>query len=397
MIFLIAFCIFFIKFLEQKKNRKYKFFAGLFLGFLFYSTVYWWLYVWLSVALFLIYYVLRVRKDLKEIIEVIVIGMIVGIPAIVFNYWQLGILQDGIKRAAMLIEVQDSLSLLVLPRGYIIFFIISFTAFLIARNFSEKGVFLLISAFCGIILLFVEPLTGIYLQMAHHIWFMLKFFNRIVIGFFLEKVEDYSKVLAVILVFIMFVGFLISWSKFFVDKRNSYHNQDLSKILQWINRSTDKKDVIVMEDISSSGYAQTEIILSLTGRYVFHVYANYFSDLKDWEVFERFILKEKLLSSDISEISKKNCSCLGLWDMAACFGLPKGLNISDFSSADSYFRYIIEEAEKFLPNERYIKSLMQKYRIDYVIRRKPKNQSETYLHPITQIGDFYIYKFQFQE
>lgn len=396
MVFFIAFYISFVKFLERKRDKKYKILSGTFLGLLLYSTVFWWLYVWLSVAFFLIYHIIKKSRDLRDIFEVIILGTVVGFPALVFNYFQMEILQDSIKRSAMLIKVSDPLSILVLPRGYIIFFIIALAAFLISRDLSEKRVFLLLSSLCGLVLFFFEPLTGIYLQMVHHIWFQFKFLNRVLIGSIIERIESCSKVISVALAFVMFLGFLISWGKFFIDHRKIHPVEDLSRISRWVERNTDKSDVITMDDISSVGeYTLTELRLSMTGRYILHSSANYFSDFKDWEVFERFLLREKLLGSDIREISGRNCSWLGIWDMRACFGLPEGFDISNFDTP-SYLDMIRRESEKLLSDESYVAGLMRKYKVDYVIRRKPKKETETYLHPITQIGEFYIYRFVFR-
>ncbi len=434
MIFFLIFYLFFIDFLDSDSSKRIsKTFVGLSLGIVFYSSSYWILYLLSSVFIMILYLAFLKKRDvLKALIYILFIGFSVGVPAIVFNYFQLGFLKEGLSRGGYFVKgagykVSQEFYL------FLIFFCFSAISFLASRVFSLKSLFIFFSSLAGLVLITLDLLSVLPFSMLlyHHLTFPFNFFNRILFGFALEKISGSIKVFGRFFLVIISIIFIFSWFRFFVFffgenrsdelqdwaweiiKVNVEHQRKIQRISEWIGVNTSEESVIVVEGHGSSVIKYDELfdelkVSVMTGRYLLHSVINFFSDMSDREVFERFLLREKLLGRkkeeivDLYRFSAAFASWVGHTDLGfyfgkSFFGLPPGLDLSDYLKRARYQEFIrdfIKKVSELFSDEQYMSELMRKYRVDYVIRKRPP--SEQYLKYIGMIEDLYISQFVYK-
>lgn len=416
-IFFLGFCISFVKILEDQKNltfriikpdRKNTITAGIMLGLLSYSMVYWWIYPLVSILLIFIISFLRKEKQ-KEIFQVLLLSFAISIPAIIFNYSQYEILGDGLKRGAMILKLEKSLDI---PKEFIALFIMALISLLIFGEFSLKHLFIISSVLSGFSIFFIETITGISSQVTTHITVPFKLSSKIAIGLIFDKKSNFIRNLRMLVVLIMSIIFLTNWIIFFHSLKDFSPNKDIAKISNWIKHNTPGNSVIVVEDtygffpIFDLFPTSAELLASVaSGRYLFHNNINYFSNLSDKEVFERFILRAKLLgyTTDelgryIQDISKKNhvvwSGRASLWTSRAYLGLPENFDILKYQDIISALPDLMNIIIHKYSDDEYMQNLMEKYKVDFVVRKKPKTESEYYIKEVAKISEFTIFKTQ---
>lgn len=433
-IFMIPFLtsyIFFINLLNSERFDKHKiFYTGLFLGIVFYSSSHWILYLLLTISLMIVYLAFfKEYNSLRSLFYVLLIGFLVGLPAIAFNYFQLGFLKESLTRGGYFVkgagyEIPQEFLI------FLIFFVFSFSAFILSRNFSRKNIFIVLASTSGLLLAILDFLSVLPFStlLYHHITFPFNYFNRILLGFLLEKISSSFRLFGKFLLFFIFIFFIFSWFRFFVFffserrepglqewawdiiKVDLEHQRKLRKVSEWIKINTSEDSVIVFEGKRSSiiKYAELfdELKVSLmAGRYAFHSIINFFSDMSDQEVFERFLLREKLLGrkkeevADLYNISSAFSAWGGHKDLSfgfgkALFGLPPGIEPSNYFGSLGYqdlLKDFVRTISELFSDDQYISELMKRYKVNYVIRKKPP--SEEYFRYIGEIEDLYILQF----
>jgi len=166
------------------------------------------------------------------------------------------------------------------------------------------------------------------------------------------------------------------------------------------------QSVVTYDDslyILSAGHS--EVVLSITtNRFILYDIINIFSDLKHEDIFNRFILKTKLLGlskaelekyiNDIIEHNKCYVVCVGkFWSVYALlfFGEPQNFKFPRGQDAGEVIDDFVEVALRYYQDERYFEDLLKRYKVDYVVRKKPY-QGEWYLKEEAKIGEFYIFR-----
>lgn len=409
--FFLGFCISFIKTLSEQKHIYLKpssrngITAGIMLGLLAYSTVYWWIYPLISSLILFLFGFLKKERQ-KEIFQVLILAFIISLPAIIFNYFQYNLLGEGLKRGAMTLKFERSFP--DIPKEFITLLFLSFISFLFHGDFSLKYLFIISSVISGFSLLFTEAITGIYSQITTHITVQFKLSSKIAIGLILDK--KFSKVLKRIASIIMFLIFSINWGIFFHSLKDFSPNKNFAEISKWLRTHTDKDSVIIVED--AYGFfplfdlfpTSSELLVSVASkRYVFHNNINYFSDLSDKEVFERFILRAMILGYTledleeyIKDISKINhvvwSGWPSLWVSRAYFGVPENFDILIYKDIQSAIPDLLNVIKVKYSDKDYMQNIMRKYKIDFVIRKRPKLESESYLKEVEKINGFFIFQ-----
>lgn len=409
--FFLGFCISFIKTLSEQKHIYLKpssrngITAGIMLGLLAYSTVYWWIYPLISSLILFLFGFLKKERQ-KEIFQVLILAFIISLPAIIFNYFQYNLLEEGLKRGAMTLKLERSFP--EIPKEFITLLFLSIISFLFHGDFSLKYLFIISSVISGFSLLFTEAITGIYSQITTHITVQFKLSSKIAIGLILDK--KFSKVLKIIASIIMFLIFSINWGIFFRSLKDFSPNKNFAEISKWLRTHTDKDSVIIVED--TYGFfplfdlfpTSSELLISVASeRYVFHNNINYFSDLSDKEVFERFILRAMILGYTledlekyIKDISKTNhvvwSGIPSLWVSRAYFGVPENFDILTYKDIQSAIPDLLNVIKVKYSDKDYMQNIMRKYKIDFVIRKRPKSESESYLKEVEKINGFFIFQ-----
>lgn len=418
-IFFLLFCLFFVKFLnrehsgltvkdgDRKDRNKLKILSGIFLGTLFYSTVYWWQYAFLSVFLVFVISIL-LRKKSSDILHILVLSVLIGFPALSFNYFQLDLLGDSLNRAMMLVKSERTLP--DIPGEFIFLLIVSVFSFIFFGNFSLKYLFVVLSVFSGFILFFQTFITGIHTQIVDHVTVQFKLFSKIAIGLTIDKVVGRFRSAGKIISIFMFLVFIINWSIFFYFLKDFSPNEKFVSIIDWVKQNSQENSVITMEDehgffpIFDVFPTASELMISVaTGRYILHNNINYFSDLSDNDVFERFLVRAKLigytwndLKNYVEDISKRTdvvwSGWSSLWVSRAYFGLPQNFNIMKYKDIQAALGELLELMEKVYSDEVYMNYLIKKFNINIVIRRKQRSESEYYLKELGKVEEFFVFR-----
>jgi hypothetical protein len=433
LIFLLLFLIYFVRFLDleekqEKIERQDIIFAGIFLGLSFYSLTFWWIYL-ISSTIFLFFVLLLFRKSaLKDVFKVLVLGVVLGLPALIFNLYQKSLVGESILRAAFFIKIHQDISLVdfllkEMPKEYTFLFVLSLFSFAFYSNFSSKYLFIFSGFFSGFLLFFSEYILKIFMQGTMHFTVPFKLFTKIAIGLALQKFEElrskklvsylFSFAINILCIF-MFIFFILNWALFFFKvkkfEENAIKIKQFKEVALRIKYHTPEKSVVTVDDFYGFFIlfdifpTSSELMLHiLSEKFILHNNINYFSDLTDNEIFERFIIRSKLLglSEDefkdyIYNISKREhvfwgSSPYSTFVSKAYFGEPKDFKFSQYKNIYEAIDDFVKVALRYYQDERYFEDLLKRYKVDYVIRKKPY-QGEWYLREETKIGEFYIFR-----
>ncbi|MFZ8802518.1 MAG: hypothetical protein ACO2PO_05945 [Candidatus Calescibacterium sp.] len=439
MIFFLLFLYYFLRFLDgverwendPEKWRKEKLLSGIFWGLSFYSHIYWAIYTF-SIFMF---FVLILRflgnkwsKLRREIMWILLLGVTIGVPGILFNFYQRELIGETVERT-LILKVERNIELLrdAFKPEYLFLFLLAFLSFVLRWKFTPKYIFIFSCFFGGYLLFFVEYILGVYMQISGHVIVPFKIMAKVGIGLLFERIEEVVREfkikilrffidIVLVLMFFAFVSsslivFYYSTSYFYAsyDKLENFRG-----VVNWIKENTSDDSVITCEDslvysplVAVGGIS--ELVLSLaTNRFILYNQINYFSDLRHEDIFDRFILRAKLLGFseddlkkyvyDIIEHHYHGCLVVysGLVDFCAAFPLIFFGGPKDFKfPRDKYEQEVIDDfvevALRYYQDERYFEDLLRKYRVDYVVRKKPY-QEEWYLREETKIGEFYIFR-----
>ncbi len=413
MIFFLLFTLAFSSAYQEKENKKRIAITGVLAGLIFYSHPHWFAYT-LSTLIITLFLFFISKNEIKSIVKIIFLSLIVGLPGIIFNLYQREMLKESIKRGAMIVMIENqSISV---PKEYLALFLLALVSVLFFSKRMKKDLFLLSGALSGFILFTVEPISRIYTQITPHITVPFKISSKIAIGFSIQKIEEKSKLLAKILLTIFLTIFISQWIFFCIRIIRELKHEKIEKIKQFrkvaefIKTKTEKNSVITAEDFYGFFFihdvfpTSSELMLSiLSQRYIIHNTINYFSNLKDEDVFERFIARAKLLGySDeelkeyIKDISEREHvvwgnSPLSVFISRAYFGIPPNFTIEKYKNLKEALPELTEKILEMYKDEEKMNQILKKYKIDYVVRKKDY-EGEPYLEKISEIGDFKIMK-----
>jgi hypothetical protein len=439
MIFFLLFLYYFLRFLDRverwendpKKWRKEKLLSGIFWGLSFYSHFHWIVFTFSIFIFFVLIFCFlgsRWSKVRREVIRVLLLGIIVGCPGILFNFYQRELIGETVERA-LILKVERNIEMvgLAFKPEYLSLFLLAFLSFVLMRKFTPKYIFIFSCFFGGYLLFFIEYILGIYMQIGSHVIIPFKFMAKIGIGLLIEKTEEFvkkfkMKVLEVftnmVLIFIFFAfvssSLIVFYYSIFYFSASYEKGENFSKVVNWIKKNTPDNSVITCDDslVYSSLVAVggvSEVVLSLaTDRFILYNQINYFSDLRHEDIFNRFILRAKLLGFSEDELKKyvydiierHYHGCLvvysGFVDFCAVlalvfFGEPQDFKFPRDKDVVEVIDDFVKVALRYYQDERYFEDLLKRYKVDYVIRKKPY-QGEWYLREETKIGEFYIFK-----
>jgi hypothetical protein len=426
--FLIFFLLFFIYFvrlldLEEKQEKiemKHILFPGIFLGLSFYSLTFWWIFLPPSVFFFLLYLRLFRKDKAKNVFKILILGTILGLPAILFNLYQQNILGESIQRGGVFVKLTKTgiktesviKFLKYIPEEYILILLLSFPYFVYSR-FSKKHLFVS-SVFLSIFLIIsFESFSRIYFQSLMHLFAPFRIMAGIVMGFWLDKlkeVKNFSAKLCIILCVFMFVVFIMNHLTFFFKIKRFEDNisniKSFKEIANWTQHNTTKKSVVTLDfpyDLHFFMIPDTQelMLYIFSGNFILHDIINYFSDFKDDEVFERFLLRSKLLGLSENELQNYIYYLLtksmwtkvphGIFILKAYLGEPPDFRFSNYKNTYEAVDDFLKITLEYFRDDKKFESLIQKYKVDYVVRRKSYN-GEWYLKQEAKIGEFYVFK-----
>jgi hypothetical protein len=446
MAFFLIFIYYFLSFLDGAEKWKYnpakynkeKILSGIFLGISFYSQTHWAVFT-LSIFIFfvLIMFFLERKNRLliKEIISVLILGIIVGIPAILFNFYQKIMLSESTLNLLVILNYGRNLDMLAYPLNLGNFitplFLLALVSFIFSRRFSAKYIFIFSGFLGGYLLFFVEYILGIFIaNISMHIVYPFKLMVKIGIGLLIDKIEEIKSerkinVLGVItsaIAIFMFLAFvctkLLSFYYSISHFPVSYEKlENFKKIVHWLKNNSSRDSVITHEDFSfffPSLYepiGTPEIIVSVASeRFALYNDSNIIAvtDLNFNDIFNRFILRSKVLGYSENELERyireiaKSLDCPttfpGLPQFCVQFALmhfgeppdfkfPRDIHKDAFEVLDDFIKVTL----RYYQDETYFKDLIKRYKIDYVVRRK-EYQGEWYLKQEAKIGEFYIFR-----
>jgi hypothetical protein len=264
------------------------------------------------------------------------------------------------------------------------------------------------------------------MQISGHVIVPFKIMAKVGIGLLFERIEEVVREfkikilgffidIVLVLMFFVFVSSSLTvfyYSTFYFSA--SYDKvENFRGVVNWINKNTSDDSVITCEDdLIYSHYAaiagHSEVVLSVaTNRFILYDIVNYFSDLKHEDVFNRFILKTKLLGFSEAELKKyiyydiirpHKCYVVlpGFGDFCTPYALsllgePQTFRFPRDKGVLETIDDFVKVALRYYQDERYFEDLLKRYKVDYVIRKKAY-QGEWYLREETKIGEFYIFR-----
>jgi len=438
MIFFLLFLYYFLRFLDgverwendPEKWGKEKLLSGIFLGLSFYSHIYWAIYtfsIFMFSVLILRFLGNKWSKLRREIMWILLLGVTIGVPGILFNFYQRELIGETVERT-LILKVERNIEVLrdAFKPEYLFLFLLALLSFVLRWRFTPRNIFIFSGFFGGYLLFFAEYVLGVYMQISGHVIFPFKIMAKVGIGLLFERIEEVAREFKIkilrffidIVLVLMFFAFMSS-SLIVFYYSTSYFSASYDKaknfreVVNWIKENTSDDSVITCEDdLIYSHYAaiagHSELVLSVaTNRFILYDIVNYFSDLKHEDVFNRFILKTKLLGFSEAELKKyiyydiirpHKCYVVlpGLGDFCTpyalnLFGEPQDFKFPRDKGVLEVIDDFVEVALRYYQDERYFEDLLKKYRVDYVIRKKPY-QGEWYLREETKIGEFYIFR-----
>jgi hypothetical protein len=440
MIFFLLFLYSFLRFLhteetsESEGKRKWKLLCAIFLGISLYSQIYWGIYSFSTFIFFALVYFFFLRKEQiklgRDLVWILLLGFALCLPSLIFNFYQKMILGEEALQRLPVVEVKRDKILLHAAKQpeHIALFLLAIFSFFLRRKFSLKYILIFSGFFVGYFLFLVEYILGIYIQINFHINVPFKLMAKLGIGFLVERIEEECKKYKMkvlkhfteIVLFFLLLAFVLSSSLalygYILSIDRGYENRmkNFREVAEWIKYNTPSTSVVTadgrlfyhnIEPFSDFGNAELRLFL-YTRRFILYSLLNYFSELRHEDVFNRFTLKAKLigLSDDeikeniydsFSNICRKNKLSpypleFDIGFFLATYGKPPDFEISyeNFCKTKDDF---VNTVLKYYNDDEYFEYLLKKYKVDYVVRKKPY-EGEWYLREETKIGDFYIFR-----
>jgi 4-amino-4-deoxy-L-arabinose transferase-like glycosyltransferase len=119
MIFFLLFWYYLLRFLDGVEKwgtsnpegwKRQRLLSAIFLGLSFYSQTHWMIFtflVFIFFVLILYFSERRARKILNELVRILLLGIIVGIPSIIFNFYQGMMIRETVERGLVVKVERD--------------------------------------------------------------------------------------------------------------------------------------------------------------------------------------------------------------------------------------------------------------------------------------------------
>jgi len=356
-------------------------------GLLFYIYAYYWTFYLIFFAVFLALsfinskYFHNSNYGSKQIIKIIVGGLILAIPYFYFNYLasQLPYYTETLTRLGMIYSR--------FPSGMRIIFwsalgLATFGWFLWRKiiKWDTKTIFFVSGISASIIAVNQHLITGRNLEFSSHYSMGAMFFLVFAAAYLWQKLRErqnnlklLSASLTVAFIFIIFLG-AFSYLKIFALNEKNIYIQNYAAIFEWLNKNT-PKDSVVYANPDLSG-----LVPVYTANNVYFVReANLFL-VSDAEVLDRFILNNFFENINKDFIIENVRSVYGVRYIDAYGHTVQGNKLRRLLGIKPEPEvYLPEDAvqkvlsrAKELQSGDFIKELNQ-YRIDYLIWDKNKN------------------------
>ena len=206
MIFFLLFWYYLLRFLDGVEKwgtsnpegwKRERLLSAIFLGLSFYSQTHWMIFtflVFIFFVLILYFSERRARKILNELVRILLLGIIVGIPSIIFNFYQGMMIRETVERG-LVVKVERDMWMLnnAFRLEYFSLFLLAILSFILHRKFDVKYFFIFSGFFVGYFLFFADYILGIYMQIGGHVIIPFKFMAKIGIGLLIERVEEIVK------------------------------------------------------------------------------------------------------------------------------------------------------------------------------------------------------------
>jgi hypothetical protein len=419
---------------QSKEVKKRKLLSAIFLGLSFYSQTHWVIYTFSTFTFFVVFCFFILKKEkranlMKEFGQIYLLAFAIGIPSLIFNSYQRIIIGEETLYRLLFLDVKRDKVLLYAAQEpqHIILFLLAIFSFFFRRSFSLKYIFVFSGFFTGYFLFLAEYILGIYMQLNYHVVIPFKLMAKLGVGFFIDKIEkisrsygkkilNYFTEVILIISFIVFISSSILSLYGYISLRpQNYKNiiENFKKVAEWIKHNTAPSSVITVDgyliypdDEHSMDIGRVELRLFLyANRFILYSITNYFSDLSHEEVFYRFILRSKLLGLSSDKIAKYvynsfeyNPKSKFVYPLETLpgflftyFGKPPDFQFSKYENFYEAKDDFVNTVLKYYNDDEYFEYLLKKYKVDYVVRKKPY-EGEWYLKEETKIGDFYIFR-----
>lgn len=132
--------------------------SAIFLGLSFYSQTHWMIFtflVFIFFVLILYFSERRARKILNELVRILLLGIIVGIPSIIFNFYQGMMIRETVERG-LVVKVERDMWMLnnAFRLEYFSLFLLAILSFILHRKFDVKYFFIFSGFFCWVFFVF---------------------------------------------------------------------------------------------------------------------------------------------------------------------------------------------------------------------------------------------------
>jgi hypothetical protein len=273
MIFFLLFLYYFLRFLDvverwgnnPEKWGKYRLLSGIFWGLSFYSHFHWIVFtfsIFIFFVLILCFLGSKWSKVRREVVKILLLGIMVGFPGILFNFYQRELIGETLERT-LIVKVERSIEMLgfAFKPEYLSLFLLAFLSFVLRWKFTPKYIFIFSCFFGGYFLFFVEYVLGIYMQISGHVIVPFKIMAKVGIGLLFERIEEVVREFKIkilrffidIVLVLMFFAFVSSslivfyYSTFYFSA--SYDKvENFRGVVNWIKENTSDDSVITCED-----------------------------------------------------------------------------------------------------------------------------------------------------
>jgi len=407
-IFWLLLFILLLKYLERPKNI-YLILGSVNLGLLFYLYPYYWMFYLVFIGLFVIFNLLRDRRfNFSPYLYMTVGALIIGLPYFISVYNSLGgaIYNESLARIGMIeTHFPSGIKIVFLSLAIIILTWVFYKKKLITLN--STVIFLLSANIAVAIATNQHIITGKNLEFSSHFLMISEFCFAFLIVYLIQALFKFYKIKHVLLIkiFVILIIVLVSGFNIYnvLTKQirlsdNDYYQQNYEPIFDWLNRNTEK-DQVVFANREISG-----LIPIYTSNNVFYCGAIVLSSMANQEIWQRFIINNYWEAFNENFIKKNERGFFGTKYISAYnHNLSKNKLRKIFGLEPvTYVKTPEDEINKVMSLAKNIKSqsfqeLIKKYKADYLIWDKNtdtnwKISEQNFLQPLFEANNIVIYK-----
>lgn len=357
----LAFLIIFI----FKPTFKRAWFAGVFIGLLFYAYLFYVTFLSVIVGLFLIYNLIQFDK--KIVIKILLlIGVIclISIPYLIniYDFYQLGQAEEISQR----IGVEHGYNFrTIVWKEYVLYTVLLLINYLVFRKKDKpRFVFYSLALLAMFICYNLQVITGFMPHPDHWARTFNPLIFIIILDFIRQLIYSWKNInekligkVLILLIFLMFFSGMVNVIKFFYPVESSINifsfDKELYNSYKWIDSQSDPSVYISPSFITSYNFS----IYSSKRAYL--APAN-FSSASNWELEQRFLEVTKLFGVSNEELKEILSNQDEKYESYSSLNRNIGFNLYSNYFQDQSFNWSFVNPPRRLPNEK-IKELLNRY------------------------------------